>query len=418
MEIKHNNIMIIVISQRFFACQWVMHEFKEKRSINAKPIVWVVTQKMRYQSSVTMWRLCGLISNLIVTFYVFSLFPLEHVDVFGISYKSCERNQQENYSKCIFESTHLVGYPFNLVIEGIQKVHKDVLGSTKFVYDFFTQHINNETTPNEYAAIIYVRDSLISGITCNKLADKCPKYVMDGVLEFDNVEKLKLAEKYNFDINSEEVFHFHHGLRFAKSSVKDYVRERSFLDIGAYRGDSALVLSQYTNQTIHSFEISKLSYNEYLNNIEKNPLYLKNKAIVNHMGVSDYIGKESFTDTGTGGAGLNVSGNVGETEVVEVTTIDHYVKKHNLNISFIKADVEGIGFKVIKGGIKTILSQQPVLSIAIYHSFEEMFELTTYLKEKLSNYKFEFHNENRCINTGCEVALFGYPKYLDASKEK
>jgi hypothetical protein len=51
-----------------------------------------------------------------------------------------------------------------------------------------------------------------------------------------------------------EVFLHHHGLKLLPKSIVSQVRQGSILDVGAGMGDSAVVLSDYTDGNVYSFE--------------------------------------------------------------------------------------------------------------------------------------------------------------------
>ncbi len=99
-------------------------------------------------------------------------------------------------------------------------------------------------------------------------------------------------------------------------------------------------------------------------------------------------------------------------DIVNMTTIDEESKKHNFKVGFIKVDVEGYGLKVIKGAINTIKKQRPVLSLAVYHNREELFETKPFLEKHLENYVFEFHLQQFDEGDMNELILFCYPKEL------
>lgn len=134
-----------------------------------------------------------------------------------------------------------------------------------------------------------------------------------------------------------------------------------------------------------------------LNNIPSN------KYEIFHLGMSDKIGQLSIRKCRDAGCSLSRKGG----NIVNLTTIDIEVKKRNLKVGFIKADVEGIGLDVIKGGSETIKSQKPVIEIAIYHDFNEMFGIFDFLCD-VGGYIFEIHSENMKIQSAAEIALFAY----------
>jgi hypothetical protein len=77
-----------------------------------------------------------------------------------------------------------------------------------------------------------------------------------------------------------------------------------------------------------------------------------------------------------------------------------------------KADLEGHGFRMIKGAMNTIKIQRPVLSIGIYHNYEELFEIKPFLQERIADYVFEFQLHRFSEGKFVELVLFCYPKEL------
>lgn len=312
--------------------------------------------------------------------------------------------------ECDKSSRKGVGYPISRVVGEIREKYPEADKAAKFIYDFFESFISEKTTQRETDTINNIRLSLISAVKCKKLVARCPNHLYEDLKLFEQEKKI-LSKQFKIGVGSPEVFCYHHGLKLATQKLKDYIRSKDFFDIGAFVGDSACILSQYTDKKVHSFEISKKTLKTLIWNVNNNQHMIKNRSVINHLGISDKSGILKFTDGGNGGTGLDVKQNAGVIEV-NVTTIDEYVNAHNLEVGFIKADVEGIGFSVVRGGINTILKHQPVISIAVYHSFGEMFEMVQYLREKLPTYVFEFHNENGYIESGCELSMFAYPSHL------
>jgi hypothetical protein len=95
-----------------------------------------------------------------------------------------------------------------------------------------------------------------------------------------------------------------------------------------------------------------------------------------------------------------------------MTTIDEEVENRGIKVGFIKADLEGYGFRMIKGAINTIETQRPVLSIGIYHNYEELFEIKPFLQEQIADYMFEFQLHRFSVRKFVEPTLFCYPKEL------
>ena len=92
-------------------------------------------------------------------------------------------------------------------------------------------------------------------------------------------------------------------------------------------------------------------------------------------------------------------------EITEVTSIDDFCKKHQLNPDFIKLDVEGFEKEALAGGVRTIRSCRPNMAIGIYHSFEEFFEIIDYINSLKLGYRFSFAGYS---NTYSESILYAY----------
>lgn len=68
-----------------------------------------------------------------------------------------------------------------------------------------------------------------------------------------------------YDIN---VFEFHHGLKDANKKILNYIKEKTFIDVGSYHKDSIYILQYNTTNPIYSYDITdknieKLNY--YIN---------------------------------------------------------------------------------------------------------------------------------------------------------
>lgn len=89
-------------------------------------------------------------------------------------------------------------------------------------------------------------------------------------------------------------------------------------------------------------------------------------------------------------------------EVVPTSTIDKFVKQHKIaNLEFIKIDTEGADYMVLRGGEKTIKTQQPIIF------YEYTPSLDVLVKASLGQKSFNF------------VQKLGYTQfYLDTSRKK
>ena len=70
-------------------------------------------------------------------------------------------------------------------------------------------------------------------------------------------------------------------------------------------------------------------------------------------------------------------------------------------VSFIKMDVEGAEMDVLKGMKYTIQRYKPKMAVCIYHKYQDIYDITAFLKALVPNYKFYFRhynsNETECV---------------------
>jgi FkbM family methyltransferase len=204
-----------------------------------------------------------------------------------------------------------------------------------------------------------------------------------------------------------EIFYFHHGLRLANENVLKYIKNKDILDCGAYVGDSVFALRPYTNGTIYSFEFSLKAIAGFRKTMERNGV--TSGSVLIEAALGDRIAVLNVADSGTQDNWLHICA---DGNSVRMTTIDEEVKSRKIKVCFIKADLEGYAFKMIKGAMNTIKTQRPVLSIGIYHNYEELFEIKPFLQEKIIDYVFEFQLHRFSEGRFTELALFCYPKEL------
>jgi hypothetical protein len=126
------------------------------------------------------------------------------------------------------------------------------------------------------------------------------------------------------------------------------------------------------------------------------------------MGLSDHVGSVAFDDSGSSGAHVVSDGEV----TVNLTTLDIFWKDRTEKIGFIKCDTEGHGVSVLKGAKQTLIRHRPVVSFAIYHNFDEFFQIPLLLQEWLVNYNFQwvFGVDSECRWHEC--VFLGYPSEL------
>lgn len=223
---------------------------------------------------------------------------------------------------------------------------------------------------------------------------------------YDEINQAK--SKYKVLEYNPEVFYHHHRLRFARQEIKDYIRQRDIIDMGAFCGDSMVILNEYTDKTIYSYEYSLPNIENVKKAIIENNIPEDKVKIIN-KGISDEI--RSIKSEGVEKSFSRiVEGSEGQT--VQLTTLDFEAKDLHMKVGLIKGDIEGFEYKAIKGAMNLIREHRPVLSISLYHNTESLFGIPKLLFS-LKNYQFEmlsatFENDATLL----ECTLFAYPKEI------
>jgi len=196
------------------------------------------------------------------------------------------------------------------------------------------------------------------------------------------------------------VFYYEHNLK----EFDNIDFSKSVIDAGASIGDSAVLFSRLTSDNVYSFEpVSKL-YESLTKTIEINNL--KNVIPVK-LGLLDKETDKDIYVAGIAGQSTSINSyrNSGSNiEKVHFTTIDNFVKQHDIKVGLIKVDVEGAERYLLQGAINTIKSQKPALNISIYHNAEDFFKIKPLIESWNLGYKFKITKPS-ITNIFVETAL-------------
>lgn len=189
------------------------------------------------------------------------------------------------------------------------------------------------------------------------------------------------------------------------SCIEDRNRcaHKDMIDVGAYIGDSALILSELTSENVYAFEP-----------VEDNIEYMKQTALMNqrkilpmHMAVSNINGKDYLS---VGEAVFNSTiEEIGERKYVEkvpvtTVTIDQFVSRRNLTIGLIKIHAEGAEQKVLEGARNTISEQAPVIIVEMNHTEDDFYNIKPMIEEMRADYGFKvFKPMNGLICLGLKL---------------
>ena len=197
--------------------------------------------------------------------------------------------------------------------------------------------------------------------TYSMLSDDISKHTFENIISF----KLSGRLEYLTECFCEKDEAFRNILRLGKNE--------SYLDLGAYRGDTISEFLDYTDGSysdITALEPDRKTYKklcEYAGGMENTKLF--------NMGIWSEDCDMHFNNSLGRGSSIRSDGE----QTLAVTKIDTLYKKRRL--TYLKADVEGAEEQMIKGGIDTLRRDKPKLNIALYHRSEDIFKLPLMIKK-------------------------------------
>ncbi len=199
------------------------------------------------------------------------------------------------------------------------------------------------------------------------LIDDESKRIYEGCISF--VFGGELKDLKDVTTGKDEVF----------SNILKLSENESFLDLGAYRGDTVEEFLHYTGgkyEHIIALEPDRRSFKKLSLFVEN----MKNVTAV-QKAVSDRDGVAYFNSAAGRQSSFSDKG-----ESIETVTVDTLC--NDVNITYIKMDVEGAENEAISGAVKTLSECKPKLNIALYHRSEDIFSLLLKIHSINPKYKF------------------------------
>lgn len=250
-------------------------------------------------------------------------------------------------------------------------------------------------------------DSVIEHIKCiskkHHTVVPCVPVFGDDIFNLDfaikNKESLQKAYNLMADEQSKEVFE--NTVLFLITGELEYLwksqstkdeafknilklnENESYLDLGAYRGDTIEEFLKYTNNsynTITALEPDAKNYKKlcaYAENFNNTNLY--------NLGIWNNDTEMFFESCSGRSATLFVAELDKKVTSLKVTSIDSLYQ--NAKLSYIKMDVEGAEEQALQGAVNTLQLQKPKLNIAAYHRSQDIFKLPIIINQINPDYK-------------------------------
>ena len=196
------------------------------------------------------------------------------------------------------------------------------------------------------------------------LAGEQSKKVFENIIRFQITGDLN----YCFDCESEKAESF---------EILNLGDNESFLDLGAYRGDTVEEFLKYTKsyKKIVAVEPDTRTFKKLQINCE---------SLENCITLNNAIWSENCVLTFDGNKGRGASAK-SQGEEKNAICVDYITEKYG-DFSYLNIDIEGAESEMLKGACLT-LANRPKICMAVYHKSEDIFALVNKIKEINSDYK-------------------------------
>lgn len=191
--------------------------------------------------------------------------------------------------------------------------------------------------------------------------------------------------------------------------VVEYFKNKciTVVDAGAYTGDllRTIVSSGVNVGKWYCFEVEKNNYEQLRNNVGKSSLPEGMKCICENCGLWSEREDLPIINLGTA-SNVAESAGADDCEICRMETIDEYFK--DIRVDMIKMDIEGAEMEALKGAVKTIRRDNPLLAISIYHYVEDYYRIMQFLMKSTEG-GYKYYIRQHALIYG-EAILYAIPK--------
>ena len=269
-------------------------------------------------------------------------------------------------------------------------------------YETFYKYLEKETFKDEYLNLIRGLDDE-SIETVSKILNRIRNYKANGsyVFVLSKDEKLEIDRSQDFSAQimslGDNLFAwnkyimpenwFEYGVFKRKYYIDKFSKidkNKNILDVGAFIGDSAIVLREFTNKKVYAFEPCQKNYETLLKTLE-----LNGADTVEPVNIA--LGEENshIKLYGADVAASVVRERNDNYSEVEIRRLDDWIVENPMEIGLIKVDIEGAEQMFLRGAYNTIKAQRPNMIISIYHGGDDFFRIKPLIESWNLGYKFK-----------------------------
>lgn len=163
------------------------------------------------------------------------------------------------------------------------------------------------------------------------------------------------------------------------------------IDAGANIGVfSSLAATLAKKGNVYAFEPTRATFDVLKENLRPYAHATPIQSALGNRTGSTELRIESISGEGNALREADMGGSYSCTELVPITTIDAFVREHNLpHVDFIKMDTEGFEKEILEGAVETIQEYRPALALSAYHKKGDPERLESLIREVVPAYRCE-----------------------------
>jgi FkbM family methyltransferase len=192
---------------------------------------------------------------------------------------------------------------------------------------------------------------------------------------------------FDFDIQDVGYDEIYTDDQYYPKGIIELTDHETFVDVGAYNGDTVLDFIKRTNNkfdSIHAFELDQKNFQTMAKNIKKENITLYNFGLSNREGMVNYS---------TGESQSNYTNVIHQPDSMGVVVkLDDILD--DSKATFIKMDIEGAELEALQGAKEIITEHKPKLAICTYHKPRHLWEIPFFIKSINYDYKIYFRHHS------------------------